>query len=109
MKNILSVVLLLILSGCGTDLVEESKVAQNKSSISIIDIEFERLDFGDIERVPDSRLRQCVDLSVIPLNSTYNHFCKKITICHKGRITKKVEYRDWLDHRKHGDTRGPCS
>jgi len=34
---------------------------------------------------------------------------KKVTICHKGRMTIRVSFHAWPAHQRHGDTLGPCA
>lgn len=115
MKNILSVALLVILSGCGMDLAEIAKDEAMLRELSRIDgrlipqeceetnsclPKLERLDFNDVERVEEGRLTQ---IDPVPRPEFTN-----IIICHKNRKTKKVDYIEWLDHREHGDTIGAC-
>lgn len=33
---------------------------------------------------------------------------KKITICHKNKVTITVSVNAWPAHKRHGDTTGPC-
>ena len=34
---------------------------------------------------------------------------KKVTICHKGRVTLRISVHAWPAHERHGDILGPCT
>jgi uncharacterized membrane protein YgcG len=34
---------------------------------------------------------------------------KKVTICHKGKVTVRISLRAWLAHKRHGDSVGDCA
>jgi len=112
--RITSMLVLLLVCGCGVNMPETTKDEAMLRELSRIEFEIlreceetnscipdlERID--DIKIVRDDRLRQ-IDPVLRP------EFTRKITICHKGHKTMTIEYMSWLlDHRKHGDTRGAC-
>jgi hypothetical protein len=42
------------------------------------------------------------------INLAQYQYGKKVTICHKGKVTITVSVNAWPAHKRHGDTLGPC-
>jgi hypothetical protein len=44
-----------------------------------------------------------------PAAAQYQYGGKKVTICHKGKVTITISVNAWPAHEAHGDTVGACS
>ena len=49
-----------------------------------------------------------IDLANGVINLAQYQYGKKITICHKNKVTITVSLKAWPAHQRHGDTVGSC-
>ena len=49
-----------------------------------------------------------IDLANGVINLAQYQYGKKITICHKNKVTITVSLKAWPAHQRHGDSVGPC-